>query len=297
MLKEIHFLLTYACNYECDHCFLYCRPGSGETFTLAQIRAVLAQGREIESLSGVYFEGGEPLLFYPLLAESIRASHNQGLSVGMVTNAYMSTSVEDAELWLKPLAEVGLGYLAASDDTFHGEGEDTPGKRTLIAAERLGLDCGAICIEPPSVVTPGAGQDKGDPVVGGGAMFKGRAADKLTEGLPRRSWRGFTECPHEELVSPNRVHLDSLGNVMPCQGISLGNVWERPLAELIADYRPEDHPILGPLAAGGPAELIREHELEVEPEYVDECHACYCTRKELLDRFPEYLGPRQVYGK
>jgi len=26
MIKEVHFLLTYTCNFECDHCFLYCGP-------------------------------------------------------------------------------------------------------------------------------------------------------------------------------------------------------------------------------------------------------------------------------
>jgi len=29
---------------------------------------------------------------------------------------------------------------------------------------------------------------------------------------------------------------------------------------------------------------------------VDACHLCYRTRQALLERFPEYLAPRQVYG-
>ena len=28
MLTGIHFILTYTCNFECDHCFLYCSPKS-----------------------------------------------------------------------------------------------------------------------------------------------------------------------------------------------------------------------------------------------------------------------------
>jgi MoaA/NifB/PqqE/SkfB family radical SAM enzyme len=27
-MNGIHFLLTYTCNFECDHCFLYCGPKS-----------------------------------------------------------------------------------------------------------------------------------------------------------------------------------------------------------------------------------------------------------------------------
>ena len=43
MLREIHFLLTYTCLYECDHCFLYCGPEAEGTFTLKQLRAVFAE--------------------------------------------------------------------------------------------------------------------------------------------------------------------------------------------------------------------------------------------------------------
>ena len=41
MLKAIHFLLTYMCNSECDHCFLYSDPRAKGTFTLKQIRKAL----------------------------------------------------------------------------------------------------------------------------------------------------------------------------------------------------------------------------------------------------------------
>jgi len=40
----------------------------------------------------------------------------------------------------------------------------------------------------------------------------------------------------------------------------------------------------------------RQYDLDVEGQYVDECHLCYLTRRALLDRFPEYLAPKQVYG-
>ena len=41
MLTGIHFLLTYTCNFECDHCFLFCGPREEGTFTLNQIEKVL----------------------------------------------------------------------------------------------------------------------------------------------------------------------------------------------------------------------------------------------------------------
>jgi hypothetical protein len=50
------------------------------------------------------------------------------------------------------------------------------------------------------------------------------------------------------------------------------------------------------LDKGGPAFLARQYDVDVEEEYVDECHFCYLTRRALIERFPEYLVPRQVYG-
>jgi hypothetical protein len=42
--------------------------------------------------------------------------------------------------------------------------------------------------------------------------------------------------------------------------------------------------------------LAVQYDLELPKEAVDECHLCYLARLALIDRFPEYLGPRQVYG-
>ncbi len=127
-------------------------------------------------------------------------------------------------------------------------------------------------------------------------MFRGRAADKLTEGLPRRPRETLTTCPHENLASPGRVHVDPFGFVHLCQGLCMGNLWKTPLAEMVRDYDVGRHPLAGPLARGGPAELARVYDLPHAEGYVDECHFCYELRKQLLARFPEYLAPRQVYG-
>ena len=59
---------------------------------------------------------------------------------------------------------------------------------------------------------------------------------------------------------------------------------------------PEAHPITGPLLAGGPAELARRHEVARGEAYADACHLCDRTRAALRVRFPEELGPAQMYG-
>jgi len=296
LLSEIHFLLTYRCNFECDHCFLYCSPNTPGTFTIQQVEDVLTEALKIGTIKTIYFEGGEPTLYYPLLLESVKRAHQKGFEVGIVSNAYGALAEEDAHLWLDPLAEAGLSVLSVSDDTFHyGDVRENPSVVARKVGDQLKLNAFPICIDPPEVLEPAPGE-KGQSVIAGGAKFRGRAADTLTEGLPTRPWRDLVECPYEDLVSPSRVHVDSYGHIHICQGISIGNFWEKPLSEIIADYDPDSHPICGPLNRKGPAGLIEDVGLTPENEYVDECHACFLLRRDIIDNYQDLLAPRQVYG-
>jgi len=298
MLTGIHFLLSYRCTLECDHCFVYGSPNAKGTFTLNNLKKAFDEIIKIGTIEWIYYEGGEPFLFYPLMIEGIKLASELGFKVGVVTNAYFANSEEDAILWLKPLYELGISDLNISDDSFHSdEGNDNPAQIALTAVEKLHIPVSSICIEKP-VVKEGKGKDydKGAPVIGGGAMFKGRAVEKLIEGLPRRSWKEFVECPYEDLKEPDRVHIDPYGNVHLCQGLSMGNIWETSLSDLIKNYSAKSHPICGPLINGGPAGLAEEYKIDHESEYVDECHFCYLLRLALIDKFPQYLAPRQIYG-
>jgi hypothetical protein len=221
-----------------------------------------------------------------------------GFKVGLVTNAYYATSEEDAELWLTPLCKLGISDLSISDDSLHYEEEkDNLAKRALAAAKRLGMPVNSICIEKPTVEADiDKEQNKGAPVIGGGAMFRGRAVEKLVEGLPRKRWEEFTECPYEDIKDPKRVHIDPYGHVHVCQGLCIGNIWEFPLSKIVKDYDANSHPICGPLIRGGPALLAKEYNVKHDDEYIDACHLCYLVRLALLDKFPKYLAPRQVYG-
>lgn len=298
MLTGIHFILTYACNFECDHCFLYSSPKSQGTFTINQVDAVLHEAQKLGTVEWIFFEGGEPFLFFPLLNESIKRTSDKGFKVGVVTNAYGAKTKEDAELWLRPLAESGLSFLNISNDAFHyGDEKENPATMAILAAKELGIETSSICIDPPKVIRqPANPGDKGRAVTGGGAMFRGRAVEKLTSDLPVRPWSELCDCPYEDLDSPSRVHIDSYGNVHVCQGISIGNMWKTPLSQLVTGYRSDAHPICSPLLQGGPAELAKELGWTPGTGYVDECHLCYMARRENIDTYPDYLAPRQVYG-
>ncbi len=294
-LSGVHILLTYACNFECDHCFLYCSPRARGTFTIAQVRQLLEQARDLGCVSSIYIEGGEPFLYYPVMVETLRLARGMGFRTGVVSNCYWSTSKEDAKLWLEPVTAAGIDDLSLSDDMFHhGPGEESPAVRAVSAATKLGLASTSICIENPQDQSPQ--DDKGKPVIGSGAMLRGRAAEKLAKNLTTRNPDTFRTCPYEDLVSPGRVHIDAFGNVHACQGVSIGNIWRKPLKTLMSEYDAEEHSICGPLVRGGPRALALEHGIDLKGKFVDECHYCYSVRLALLNRFPEELTPPQVYG-
>ena len=296
MLKGIHFLLTYMCNLKCDHCFVYSSPDAKGTFTLSQIKKVLDEATKIGTIEWIYFEGGEPFLFYPLMLEGIKIAHSIGFKVGIVTNGYYGISEQDADLWLNPLCKLKISDLSISDDPYHYEEEkDNPAKRVLAAAKRLGMPVHSIRIEKP-IVRINNTKPKGEPVVKGGALLKGRAVEKLLEGLPKSRYDEFIECPEEDLKNPKRVHIDSYGYVHLCQGLVMGNMWEIPLSKLVKNYDANSHPICDPLLKGGPALLSKKYKVKHDEEYVSACHFCYIVRLALLDKFPKYLAPRQVYG-
>ena len=294
-LTGLHILLTYQCNFECDHCFVWGSPWQSGTFTLAQLEHVLSQAKDVGTVSSIYFEGGEPFLYYPVLVKVVNQAVEMGFEVGMVSNGYWATTKEDARVWLEPLAGK-LVDLSVSSDLFHYDEELSRQARDASqAAEEFGIPIGTISIAHPETeeVDPAVGQLPTDE---SGVMYRGRAAEKLVRYANKKNWTDFTECPYEDLVEPGRVHLDPLGNLHICQGISIGNLFERPLKEICATYDPENHSVVGPLLSGGPAELVRQYKLPLEKSFADACHLCYTARLALREQFPAILLPDQVYG-
>jgi hypothetical protein len=297
-LTGIHFLLSYQCTSECDHCFVWGSPRAGGTMTLAQVRDALRQAKDLGTVKMVYFEGGEPFLFYPIMLQGLREAADLGFKRGIVSNNYWATSVEDAVEWLRPIAAIGIADLGLSSDLFHGEEMMNQTTRNAVeAAQRLGLSQGVMSIEIPEGCAAYPQDGKGKPITGGAVRFRGRAAVKLVEGVPCRPWTEFTECPDEDLTNPGRVHLDAFGNLHVCQGLIMGNLWQRPLKEIVASYDPGAHPIIGPLLEGGPVALVQRYDLPHEEAYADACHLCYLAREALRARFPGFLAPDEAYGE
>jgi MoaA/NifB/PqqE/SkfB family radical SAM enzyme len=270
-------------------------PRQSGTMTLAQIHGILEQAREGGSIEKIYIEGGEPFLYYATMLKGAQEAAAMGFRVGLVSNAYWANSREDALAFLSPLREF-IEDLTISSDLYHfSQRLSQQAKNATDAALELGISTSLICVAQPEEAE--AASSLGQLSDGARVMFRGRAISKLAQRVTPRAWDEFTACPHEELREPGRAHLDPLGNLHICQGISLGNVFETPLRELCEKYDPEAHPICGPLLAGGPVALVTEYALPHEDKYADACHLCYEARRKLRERFPDILLPDQMYGE
>ncbi len=295
MLSSLHLLLTYQCDLECAHCFVWGSPWQTGTITLQKLRQILGQAKDLGTVKSIYFEGGEPFLYYAVLLKGIQEAVSAGFQAGLVTNGYWATSTEDAYEWLKPFAGL-VGDLSISSDIYHwSEKLSQQAKNAVTAARELDIPVGIISIAQPEVDDAAAAVGRlpiGETVV----MFRGRAAQALASKAMLKSWEQFTACSNEDLRDPGRIHIDPLGYVHICQGISLGNMFHTPLKEICEQYMPDGHPITGPLLKGGPMELVRRYELPCRESYADACHLCSVARQALRAQFPEILTPDQMYG-
>lgn len=291
-LTGVHFLLTYQCTQECDHCFVWSSPNSLDAMTFKQIHMLLEESKKLKTVEWVWFEGGEPFLYYPIMLKGVKEAKAMGFKVGALSNAYWATCLEDAMDWLAPLAEHGVIDMGISSDPYHGEELEAERVRNGVqAANKLGISA--------SVMATSQMPHKLEGLPGGVSqlMYRGRAARKLLKGAARKPWPELDKCPYENLVSPGRVHVDPLGYVHLCQGLSIGNAWQRPFSEIIESYDAYAHPIIKPLVEGGPAALAKKYGLSLKKTYADACHLCYEARLQLRTRFPDLLTPGQMYGE
>ena len=295
VLTGVHLLLTYQCNLECDHCFVWGSPWQTGTITIRSIRELMNQAKELGTVDWFYFEGGEPFLYYAILLKSIQEAASMGFKVGLVTNGYWATEPEDAIEWLRPMKDL-IQDLSISSDLYHwSEKLSQLARNASDAAGELGIPSGVISIaqaDSMDALSPVGKLPPGESVV----MYRGRAANKLSGEARKHPWKQFTSCPYENLRDPGRVHVDPYGYVHICQGISLGNVNEKKLDDIISDYRPDDHPIVGPILKNGPAALVDRYDLNTREDYADACHLCSEACRALRGQFTDILVPDQMFG-
>lgn len=278
-LTSVHFLISYGCSAECDHCFIWGTPRRDSGMTVEHVDQFLGEIVPLGTVTSVCAEGGESFTRYPVLLHLMRRGTELGLGVSALTNAYWVTSREEAERRIAELMAAGISSLGISTDQWHRR--HIPVERAEILLDvcaKAGLAASRMETAPD------------------GVMFRGRAAELLAPGRPKKPAEELTRCPHEQLAAPSRVHLDCYGKLHLCQGLAVG---EGNPGRAVRDYDPGNHPVIRLLLNGGPYALARhaaEHGFEIEPGYADACHLCYRARQFLRALYPDVLGPDEMYG-
>jgi len=235
VLTGLHVLISYQCTFECDHCFVWGSPFQNGTMTLQDIRTVLDGAKDLGTVEWIYFEGGEPTLFYPILLKAVQLAASMDFRIGIVSNTYWATSLEDAVEWLRPFTGL-VEDLSISSDLYHySEKLSRQTQLASAAAKQLDLPLGVLSIAQPEEfdVEKTVGQlPTGESVI----MYRGRAAEKLSGRAPHHPWDTFIECPFEDLHDPGRIHVDPLGYLHICQGISIGNMYAEPLSRIWSNF-------------------------------------------------------------
>jgi len=298
LVTKLHILLTYNCSLKCKHCYVYSDQRAPGKISLSQISHFLNDGRKMEGIEWVYFGGGEPFTQYPFLLKAVQRARKLEYRVGVETNGYFARTEEAALRLLRPLANMGVEDLRVSNDSLHYKNPWTsPANKAIFAARELGIHTTLVHITPPGspdsipITAPRA-----DQIDEPRFMYTGRAAGIIAEQEPGVDWTTFTSCPRNDLGDPDRVYIDAYGFVQICPGIAIGNACQVPLQEILPNYDVQEHPVLRILDEKGPAGLIEKPELPASTKVVDACHGCFYSRKQLIDKYPDSLGPRHVYG-
>jgi pyruvate-formate lyase-activating enzyme len=117
--QSLAFLLTYKCNFLCDHCSVSAGPECREALAADHLRRVMEEAYVLPSIRVVVFTGGEPTLYPELLKTGISLAHEEGFVTRLVTNAWWARTPEKAHHFAQNLRAAGLDELNISFDDFH----------------------------------------------------------------------------------------------------------------------------------------------------------------------------------
>ena len=297
-VNGLHLLITYKCNARCRHCFLSAGPEHSRVISSERGSALIQEVSDLSDIDHLFLEGGEPFLLPDLMLELVKAATACGLWVGALSNGFWAHSRGAALARLEPLAAAGLHSLSISTDSWHEEFVSREkAVRAATIAQELGMSADIMACNPLNATMYKAKVEAEITTYTGDVICRGRAVDSLC-GTGEHSWEELVDC-RERLSGPGRVHVGPDGEVHLCQGLLLGRrVGDVPLRDVIADYAPMEHPLISRLIEGGPAALARfSRESGWKPNglYRDPCHLCFEVRTFLRSRYPELIGPPEIY--
>lgn len=317
--RGIIFNLTYECSLRCPHCFYYPKPTSRGVFEISRLREIIESMKDTGyPVKELHYTGGEPFLYYDRLVEAVALGKELGARrITCSTNCFWSDDLESTREKIARLKEAGLTWFLISADAFHQE--DVPLENVRIASQvrvESGLqgndDLSVVAMIHPEYEHPF--NTKTHEIVkkirswGHGAslhnsMPYGRGHNLVPENVctmekcPRKCWE-FRTWSFIEPEGPRTVIIGPDENVMVCYGVSLGNLKDKSLYELLLEYDNDPNPIMKTLLtedAEGIAARAESHGWKRAEKYQNECHLCNMARDYLRKYEPEFLQPDECY--
>lgn len=117
--KSLVFMMTYKCNFICDHCSVGCSPNNTEVLSWDIIKQAIDQAYAIPSIRLVVFTGGESSLVPDILHQGLIHASGKGFRTRMVSNGWWAKTPEKADECVRKWVEYGLNELNISYDDFH----------------------------------------------------------------------------------------------------------------------------------------------------------------------------------
>ena len=313
-------LFTYRCSISCRHCLFGC---AGTRPDVAMTPRQCADGLAMLHETGrvVHIAGGEAMLYWEDLAESIRIANDEGNAPHFIeTNCSFAVCDEIVRKRFAFLEEKGLKGILASADPYHqefvppehflrvrrmtreifgeqrfyGSSAEDDAIRAMAGVTRDERTLREYVREhPPNMV--GASHRQLSEYVEG--------FDPYDPALPKRGWGGRRDgsscMPEFRDESLWEIHIDPYGNLQTNCCMILGNVSETTPAELLARGPEKANRFVEAVCEKGPLGLVelanREHGFEIPERVTQTCELCHLTRSHLRRFHPEVFGPAEVY--
>lgn len=314
-------LFTYRCTIPCKHCLFGC---TGDRPDVVMAPAQCAEGLALLYETGrvIHIAGGEAMLYWDCLAESVALAHRQGNAPHFIeTNCSFAADDAVVRERLGFLAEHGVKGILASADPFHQE--HVPPDRFLrlrrIAVELFGaknfygskapdadIEAYADIVRDPRRLR---GYVRAHPptMVGAAHRELSRYLDALSiddAALPNVGWRGprvgvgCMDQFHGEVLW--ELHIDPYGNIQTNCGMILGRLPDKTPVQILTEGPENANRFVRMVCESGPGALVefarREHGYEPPAQVTQTCELCYLARRFLRHYYPEVFGPGEVYA-
>jgi len=314
-------LFTYRCSIRCRHCLFGC-AGDRPDAAMAPRQCADALAMLHETGRVVHIAGGEAMLYWDALAESVRLAHSEGNAPHFIeTNCSFASHDDIVRERFAFFADHGMKGILASADPFHQE--FVPPERFLrvrrIAIEIFGEKnfYGPRSDDEKIMDLPNIAKDAGrlrdyvrnhaPVIVGSSREFLAKYLDAFPPDDPQVPVRSWGPTSAAENCSDQfrdetmwELHVDPYGNIQTNCGMILGRVNEIRPAQLLEtgpDKANRFVRVVCEKGARGLAELAQREYGFAAPERVTQlCELCYLARRHLRPFHPEVFGPEEVYA-